>query len=148
MPTLSRWFLKGGLVCLGVGALAGALILVHKGTGRFPTLWVLLPAHTYLMVVGGISQCALGVCYWILPRFEGRKSRRATWLAWGSYAMLNGSIVLIACHPLLQVLLGVSAATVAFKGAGVLQGMAALAFVLHIWPRIRPPRLLPRRGPS
>jgi hypothetical protein len=148
MPTLSRWFLKGGFVCLGVGAFAGALILVHKGTGRFPALWVLLPAHTYLMVVGGISQCALGVCYWIFPRLEGGGSRRVAWLAWGSYATLNGAIVLIVCHPLLQILLGTSAAAVAFRSAGVLQGVAALAFVLHIWPRIRPSRPTSRRGAS
>lgn len=148
MPTLSRWFLKGGCVCLAIGALAGTLILVHKGTGRFPTLWILLPAHTYLMVVGGISQCAMGVCYWILPQCEEGKSGGVTWLAWGSYATLNGAIVLIACHPLLQVLLGASAATIAFRGAGMLQGVAALAFVLHIWPCLRPSSSTPCRGPS
>ena len=71
MPTLSRCFLRVGLLCLAIGMVPGGLILLQKGTGWFPVLWVLLPAHTYLVLIGGLSQCTLGVCYWIFPRFEG-----------------------------------------------------------------------------
>ena len=60
MPKLSQYFLRGGFICLAVGMLAGGLILVQKGTGRFPDLWVLLPAHIYLVLVGGVTQCAFG----------------------------------------------------------------------------------------
>jgi hypothetical protein len=138
MPTLSRCFLRGALLCLAIGMLPGGLILLQKGTGWFPAFWVLLPAHTYLVLIGGMSQFTLGMCYWIFPRFAGGTSRGNTALAWCSYAMLNAALGLVVLHPLLEWLFGSLAAGLAFVCAGTLQGGAALAFVLHIWPRIRP----------
>jgi len=142
---LSRCFLRGGLLCLAIGTVPGGLILLQKGTGWFPVLWVLLPAHTYLVLIGGLSQCTLGVCYWIFPRFAGGPSRGNTTFAWCSYVMLNAALGLVVLHPLLQVLYGNVAANVAFASAGALQGLAALTFVWHIWPRIRPSAAVPWR---
>jgi len=138
MPTLSRCFLRGALLCLAIGMLPGSLILLQKGTGWFPVFWVLLPAHTYLVLIGGMGQFTLGMCYWIFPRFDQGTSRGNTTLAWASYAMLNAAIGLVVLHPLCELLFGSVAANLAFACAGTLQGGAAIAFVLHIWPRIRP----------
>lgn len=145
MPTLSRCFLRGGFLCLAFGMLPGGLILLQKGTGWLPVAWVLLPAHTYLVLIGGISQLTLGVCYWIFPRFDGGASRGNTTLAWASYALLNAALALVIFHLPVQVLCGARAANLAFAGAGILQSLAALAFVLHIWPRIRASAPTPRR---
>lgn len=136
MPRLSRFFLRGGFICLAVGMLAGGLILVQKGTGHFPVLWILLPAHIYLVLVGGVTQCALGVSYWILPRLAGQ-GRGNTALAWSSYWALNAAILLVALHPAVEVVLGGPAARAAFVFGGLLQGVAAIAFAWHAWPRIR-----------
>lgn len=136
MPRLSRCFLRGGFICLAVGMLAGGLILVQKGTGRFPVLWILLPAHIYLVLVGGVTQCALGVSYWILPRLAG-KGRGNTALAWSSYWALNAALLLVALHPAVEVVLGAPAARATFVSGGLLQGAAAVAFARHAWPRIR-----------
>ena len=84
MPRLSRFFLRGGFICLAVGLLAGGLILVHKGSGHAPVFWVLLPAHIDLVLVGGVTQCALGVSYWMLPRLPRGRSRGNTTLAGSS----------------------------------------------------------------
>src|SRR4030095_9346065 len=138
MPTLSRCFLRGGLLCLALGMIPGGLILVQKGTGWVPVFWVLLPAHSYFVLVGGLSPCTLGVFYLIFPPLGGRAPRSNTTLAWCSYAMLNAALGLVVLHPLLQVLYGDIAANVAFASAGTLQGLAALTFVWHIWPRMRP----------
>lgn len=137
MPRLSRFFLRGGFICLAVGMLAGGLILVQKGIGGFPFFWVLLPAHVYLVLVGGVTQCALGVSYWILPRLAG-KGRGNTTLAWSSYWALNAAILLVALHPAVEVALGAPAGGATFVCGGVLQGVAAAVFALHAWPRIRP----------
>src|SRR5438874_5100629 len=145
MPTLSRYFLRGGLLCLALGMVPGGIILLQKGTGRLPFAWVLLPAHTYLVLIGGISQFTLGVCYWIFPRFDRGTSRGNTTLAWLSYAMLNAALGLVVFHLPIQVLCSATVANVAFAGAGILQSLAALAFVLHIWPRIRASGPIPRR---
>lgn len=138
MPRLSRFFLRGGFICLAVGMLAGGLILLQKGTGRFPVFWILLPAHIYLVLVGGVTQCALGVGYWILPRLSRRRRRGATGLAWASYWALNAAILLVAMHPAIEIALGTAAAGAAFVCGGILQSVAAVAFTLHAWPRIRP----------
>lgn len=145
MPMLSRFFLKGALLCLAIGIVPGALILGQKGTGWFPWLWVLLPAHTYLVLIGGMTQFTLGVCYWIFPRFEGGASRGNTTLAWASYGLLNAAIALVVCHPLFEEFLGPIASRLAFTIAGVLQMAAACTFVWHIWPRIRPSAPVCRR---
>jgi len=137
MPTLSRCFLRGGLLCLALGMIPGGMILLQKGTGWLPFAWILLPAHTYLVLIGGISQCTLGICYWIYPRFGGGTSRGNTTLAWCSYALLNTALGLVVFHLPIQVFYGATAANLAFAGAGILQSLAALAFVLHVWPRIR-----------
>ena len=144
MPRLSRCFLRGGFICLALGMLVGGLILVQKGTGRFPYFWVLLPAHVYLVLVGGVTQCALGVSYWILPRLGVGKGRGNTALAWASYWALNTAILLVALHPAVEIALGMPAAGVAFAGGGLLQVVAAVAFALHAWPRIRPSQARPR----
>jgi hypothetical protein len=125
--------------------LLGGIILLQKGTGGLPFAWVLLPAHIYLVLIGGISQFTLGVCYWIFPRFGGGASRGNTTLAWFSYAMLNAALGLVIFHLPIQMLCGSAAANLAFAGAGILQSLAALAFVLHIWPRIRASEATPRR---
>ena len=137
MPRISRFFLRGGFICLAIGMLAGGLILLQKGTGGFPVLWVLLPAHIYLVLVGGVTQCALGVSYWILPRLPGGRGRGVTALAWLSYGALNTAILLVAIHPAIEVALGSGAAGGAFVCGGILQAVAATAFALHAWPRIR-----------
>ena len=124
--------------------LLGGIILLQKGTGGLPFAWVLLPAHIYLVLIGGISQFTLGVCYWIFPRFGGGASRGNTTLAWFSYAMLNAALGLVIFHLPIQMLCGSAAANLAFAGAGILQSLAALAFVLHIWPRIRASEATPR----
>ena len=136
MPKLSRLFLRSGFLCLAVGMLVGGLILVQKGIGRFPFFWILLPAHIYLVLVGGVMQCALGVSYWIFPRLPGR-GRGNTALAWCSYWSLSAAILLIALHPAAEALMGAAAGDATFLGGGLLQGVAAVAFAWHAWPRIR-----------
>lgn len=145
MPKLSRCFVRGGILSLAIGLIPGGLILIQKGTGWFPAFWVLLPAHTYLVLIGGMGQFTLGMCYWVLPRLDGG-ARGHTALAWSSYFLLNSALALIIVHPLLEVWGGTMAATLAFTSAGILQSAAALTFVLHIWPRIRPATTpVPRR---
>lgn len=142
MPTLSQYFLRGGFLCLAIGLIPGGLILLQKGTGWYPSLWVLLPAHTYLVLIGGLSQITLGMMYWILPRVDQTRSR--SWLAWSSYSMLNAALLLMISHPLWELFGDARATALTFTGAGLLQSGAALTFVLHSWPRIRSATLVPR----
>jgi len=101
----------GGLLCLAIGMVPVALSLLQKGTGWFPGNSGVTPGHTYLVLIGGLSQCTLGVCFWIFPRFDrGRLQRQTLTLpgavisrfkrrsrAGGSAPLLQGSMGTWAC---------------------------------------------------
>jgi hypothetical protein len=104
-------------------------MLANKGVPFYPALWRLLPAHMELLLVGWTVQLALGVAYWILPRYwqGGRGDNRGVWLA---YFFLNSGVWLVILTgwlslPPYWLLLG-----------RLLQAAAVIAFATHIWPRI------------
>jgi hypothetical protein len=114
-----------------LGFTFGALLLWNKGVLIAPQLWLLLPAHIELLLIGWTVQLALGVAYWILPRFQ--TSRGNTAPVWSAFVLLNLGVILVSIAPFMPQLTFVS---VAGRGA---ECAAALAFALHAWPRIKPP---------
>ncbi|MBO6586058.1 MAG: cbb3-type cytochrome c oxidase subunit I [Gracilimonas sp.] len=83
MTLPSRLLIKSSLICLLVGVLLGALILINKALNIDPEIWGLLPVHIELMIFGWIIQFTLGVAYWILPRYlkgEARGNRLPAYL--------------------------------------------------------------------
>ena len=90
MPRLSVWFIRAALLYLIAGFTFGALMLANKGLSFSPLLWRLLPIHVEVLLMGWIAQLALGVAYWILPRF--RQARGNTQAAWAAFILLNTGI--------------------------------------------------------
>jgi len=131
MPRLSTWMLRAALVHLGMGFTLGALILFNKGFPVFPSVWATLPLHRELLLFGWLVQLALGVAYWILPRWGTR--RGATWLGWVAFATLNLGVVSAGTGGWL---LG---SEVLILAGRLLEAISALAFAIHAWPRIKPP---------
>jgi cbb3-type cytochrome oxidase subunit 1 len=131
MPRLSRWFIRFALIYLAWGITFGSLILAHKGWPLHPLLWRLLPVHIEFLLFGWTVQLAMGVAFWIFPRFwRSRGDERIAWLA---FSLLNVGVWLAA----LSLLLGASPY---FTFAGRLaEAGAAIAFAVHAWPRIKPP---------
>jgi hypothetical protein len=131
MPRLSCWFIRASLIYLVLGFTFGALLLFQKGVPLYAALWTLLPAHIEFLLFGWTVQLALGVGFWIFPRFwRSRGNEKPAWLA---LILLNAGVWLVAVGsisgiPALIALLGRSA-----------EAGAALAFVAHAWPRIKPP---------
>lgn len=130
MPKLSCWFVRAAFVYLLVGFTLGGLLLWNKGIPLTPQIWRLLPVHIEVQMFGWILQLAMGVAYWILPRFQ-TKRRRERW-AWSAFILLNGGcwlVVLGSWSDLPSIIL-----------AGRLaETSAILAFVIHAWPRVKPP---------
>lgn len=130
MPRLSVWFIRLALAYLATGFTFGALMLANKGLSFAPMLWRLRPAHIEVLLVGWMVQLAMGVAFWILPRFQAsRGDVRPAWLA---LVLINLGIGLVALS--LVVDLG---------GWNVVVGrlaelIAVAAFALHAWPRIKP----------
>lgn len=131
MPALSALAIRLALLHLASGLTIGFLILANKGVPFAPGVWRLLPAHVELLLVGWTAQLALAVAHWIIPRYRGGHFGRL-WLANLSFGLLNSGVLLVAVTPL----------TVVPAAAGVigrlLEAAAFFAYVLYIWPRIRP----------
>jgi hypothetical protein len=126
---LSVWVIRTALVYLAGGFTLGALLLFHKGLPIAGALWRLLPLHVELLLLGWTVQLALGVAYWILPRWH--TARRNEGLAVLAYVLLNLGVLGVGMGqwlgwPPIIGLLG--------RGAELL---AALAFALHAWPRVK-----------
>lgn len=132
MPRLSRWAIRTALVHLTLGFTFGGLILFNKGIPLHPAMWSLLPAHIEFLFLGWTAQLALGVAYWILPRFPREPKRGNVPLAWSAFILLNLGVLLVALAPYLPANLQADVFGRAFEIA------AAVCFGLHAWPRVKP----------
>lgn len=131
MPRLSCWFIRAALLYLAVGITFGGLLLFHKGIPFEPFVWRLLPVHMEFLLFGWTVQLAMGVAFWIFPRFwQSRGDERPAWLAFG---LINVGIWLAGVSPLLGVF-----PLIVFLGR-LAEAGAAAAFALHAWSRVKPP---------
>ena len=131
MPRLSCWFIRSALLYLAAGFTLGALLLAHKGLGFSPLMWRLLPLHMEMLLVGWFLQLAMGVAFWILPRFVQGPPRGNEKLAWLAFTLLNLGIGCALTDAIFLVQGLALAGRVAELGAVIL-------FVLGAWRRVRP----------
>jgi heme/copper-type cytochrome/quinol oxidase subunit 1 len=132
MPKLSVWLVRASLVHMGIGFLFGALILYHKGVPLFTWMWRLLNLHVELMIFGWTMQLVMGVAFFALPRFSQREQRYGpVRLGWWSFYLLNSGVILTA------VAHWYNTPTFVLLGR-LLVLLAIVAFVILIWPRVRP----------
>ena len=132
MPRLTVWFVRTALLYLGVGFTLGALILFQKGVPYLGAVWQWLPMHYEFLLIGWTLQLAMGVAFWILPRYlygAGRGDERLVWLAYG---LLNAGVLSAG----LGGWLGLPAGVVLAGRAA--EALAALLFAAQAWPRVKP----------
>ncbi|ABY35173.1 MAG TPA: hypothetical protein DEF43_16185 [Chloroflexus aurantiacus] len=132
MPRLSRYFIRASLIYLLLGLTAGALILTNKGIPFAPLVWVLLPLHIETMFVGWMSQLALGVAFWILPRLAGDAPRGNERWSWAALVLINLGLIVAMAAPFSQ---WPWPSTLARS----LEAVGFIAFVLGNWRRIYSP---------
>ncbi len=130
MPRLSRLFIQASLVYLALGFTFGALMLFNKGVPLTPALWRLLPMHVEFLLLGWTVQLAMGVAFWILPRFSSSRGNEKP--AWAAFFLLNIGVWLAGAGPLVGV-----PGIVVLLGR-LMEAGAAAAFAVHAWPRIKP----------
>ena len=141
MPPIARTFVKASFAYFLAAFLLGALMMLDRWLVFSRWLRVVYVSQLHLLVVGWITQLAVGVAYWIFPRFlkeDNPLPRGSDALAWLVFASLNAGLMLrFAVEPLhlmdpqpwLAALLAL---------AGALQALAAVGFGWIIWGRIRP----------
>jgi hypothetical protein len=131
MPRLSVYFVRASLIYLVLGFTFGGLLLANKGVMISPLIWALLPVHIEFMFIGWMIQLAIGIAFWILPRFSNRPPRGNERWSWGTLILLNAGIVCFV----LQSLLGLQ--WFSFIGR-ILEVLALTAFVIGNWKRVKP----------
>jgi hypothetical protein len=127
LPRLTIWSLRAALIYLLAGFTFGALLLSNKGQPFWPQVWWLLPSHIEFLLIGWTAQLALGVAFWILPRFHGSRGNED--LARASLLLLNLGVLLAAAQSVVPLML------IAGRLCEVLSG---ILFALHAWGRIKP----------
>lgn len=130
MPRLSTIAVRASLIYLGLGFTMGALLLINKAIGLDSALWGLLPIHIEFLLLGWMAQLAIGVGFWILPRFGGERGHVT--LAWLSVVLLNGGMILLFGSALLKV------PRSGLLISRVMVTLAVIAFAAHAWPRVKP----------
>jgi cbb3-type cytochrome oxidase subunit 1 len=129
MPRLSVWMIRAALLALTAGAMLGGLML---GAPGLPGLARWRPLHGELLVMGWTVQLAFGVAYWILPRFRRGAERGREELGWAAFALLNLGVLLAGLG---RSVAGWEMWALAGRGA---EGLAAMSFAAHAWPRVKP----------
>lgn len=129
MPALSRWSVRLAFLYLLLGFTWGALILTHKAVQWPPFAWLGFAAHQEFLIFGWTTQFALGIAYWILPRYRGnqRGDIRPAVLA---FVALNLGVWFVVLHPWLGAPAGLL--------GRVLEAGGVLLFVLYAWGRVKP----------
>jgi cbb3-type cytochrome oxidase subunit 1 len=131
VPWLSVLMIRVALAYLAAGSLAGALLLAHRGVslGSWPNR--LTPVHVEFLLLGWTVQLALGVAFWILPRFRSGAERGSETPAWLAFVLLNIGVLTVA----------IGTAVGAPGAVGLLgrcvEAAAAAAFTYHAWPRVK-----------
>ncbi|MCH8126316.1 hypothetical protein IIC38_10165 [candidate division KSB1 bacterium] len=131
MPLLTLLFIRTALIYFGMGFTIGSFILIAKGTYLFPMSWLFLPVHIELLLFGWTLQLAIGVAFWIFPRFPKKPYRGREQSAWLSYILLNVGIVISVVG-----YLKTSLSPLILWGH-ILEIVAVLFFVLYVWPRVK-----------
>lgn len=131
MPRLSYLFIRASLVYLVLGFTFGSLILANKGVPFAPLVWTLLPIHIEFLILGWLTQLALGVAFWILPRLASSTPRGNERWSWTAFVLVNLGIAHNVASPYVGLTwLGLS--------ARILQAVGVAAFAIGNWKRIYP----------
>lgn len=129
MPRLSIWLVRASLIYLLLGFAFGALILAEKGISYYPPVWNLFPIHMEFLLIGWFAQLAMGVAFWILPRFSRGQARGNVNLVWASFILINAGILMIALQFWFPI------ATLIGRAAEV---SAGILFGIGSWRRVKP----------
>ncbi|MFQ6616810.1 MAG: hypothetical protein ACE5HZ_08640 [Fidelibacterota bacterium] len=132
MPRLSVWFVRASLVYLIVGFTFGSMMLVYKVQPLHPLLWWVRPSHIDFLLFGWTLQLAMGVAFWILPRFQGSARRGNVPLAWTAFFLINAGTLVAGLVPVVPL------PPWTFLTGRTLEFAAVLAFAIHAFPRVKP----------
>jgi len=132
MPVLSVWMVRTALLQLSLGFMVGGLILMRNALPGGASLYRLVPLHLEMLLIGWLVQLAMGVGFWMLPKFREGRPRGREELVWTAYVCLNSGVLIAGIAQSAD-----GAALLALTGRGA-EALAAVLFLANAWPRIKP----------
>ena len=140
MPPIARAYVRVAFAYFCGAFLLGALMMIDRWADLGRWLNFTSDSQLHLLMVGWITQLAIGVAYWMFPRLlkeQDPRPRGSDGLAWSVLVSLNvGLLLRLASEPFYY--MGVQPWPKALMSlSGVLQALAALGFGWLIWGRIR-----------
>lgn len=137
MPTLSRWFIKIGMLYLVIGLMMGAALLAQPVMGWSSSLQVLRPVYLHFLFIGWVTQVIMGVGYWMFPKYSKEKPRGKEWVGWMVLISLNVGMVLRAIGEPAVVLAPQAGLGWTLAVAALLLLAAGWGFIFNTWGRIK-----------
>lgn len=137
MPTLSRWFIKIGLLYFAVGLMMGAMLLAQPVMGWSPSLHVLRPVYLHFLFIGWVTQLIMGVGYWMFPKQSKEKPRGSEWLGWAVLILLNVGMVFRAIGEPMMLLAPQAGLGWMVATASTCLLLAGWGFIINTWGRIK-----------
>lgn len=137
MPPLTRLFVKTALAYLVLALLAGVLVTVRPLAAIAPYFGALSPVYFHLFMVGWVTQLIVGVAYWMFPKFTKQRPRGYDGLAWATWWLLNGGLLLRVLAEPLQAINPQPWWGALIVAAAVLQWLGGMAFIANTWPRVK-----------
>ena len=105
-------------------------MLANKGVLISPLIWMLLPIHIEFLFVGWLVQLALGVAFWILPRFTKGPPCGNETMTWLALIFINAGILSITLSTVFNI------AWFVLIGR-MFETVRILVFLLANWRRVR-----------
>ena len=137
MPTLTRWFIKLGLVYLVVSLFLAVLLAGRTLFGLPISMLAMIHVILHLFMVGWVTQLIFGIAHWMFPRLSREKPRGSEFVGWLSLVTMNLGLVMRAVgEPPFDLGYSGPLGTVLMISA-LFQWVGGVAFVIHIWGRVK-----------
>lgn len=137
MPTLSRWFIKIGMLYLAAGLVMGALLLAQPVMGWPAQLQALRPVYLHFLFIGWVTQVIMGVGYWMFPKQSKDRPRGSNRLGWAILILLNTGMGLRTVGEPAVALMPQAGLGWTLAAASLFLLLAGWGFIFNTWGRIK-----------
>lgn len=141
MPPITRLFVKTALTWFVAALIVGALLAARPLLPALEPLGGLWPVYWHLFMVGWVTQLIAGIAYWMFPKYSREQPRGSDRLAWATYLLLNGGLLLrAAAEPMLSLpatWLPVELLQVMVAASALLQWGGGMALIANTWTRVK-----------
>jgi hypothetical protein len=137
MPTLSRWFIKIGMLYFAVGLMMAGMLLAQPVMGWSAKLQVLRPVYLHFLFIGWVSQLIMGVGYWMFPKYSKDQARGNEKLGWAVLVLLNLGLILRTIGEPAMALTPQAGLGWMLVAASLCLLLAGWGFIYNTWGRIK-----------